>query len=73
MVLEHVTVLVSDVFLQLLNSLVNELNDVACLETDHVVVMRAVGQLENRRSAFEFMPANKTSLLELRQNTVDRG
>lgn len=71
MVLYLVTVLFSDVLLQLFDSLVDELDDIARFETDHVVVMRAVGQLKNRRSPFEIVPADQPSLFELGQDPVD--
>lgn len=63
--------LIGDVPLQLLDPLVAEFDDVTCLQTDHVVVMRAVGELENSSAAFEIVPAYEARLLELGQNTVD--
>ena len=72
MVFEHVTVLFGDIPLQLLDALVTEFDDVASLQANHVIMVAAVGKLENCRRAFEIMAADEPGLLELRQYAVNR-
>jgi len=73
MVLELIAALIGDIALQLLNPLVAKLDDITGLEADHMVMMRAIRQLENCRSTFENMPADETGLFELRQHTINGG
>lgn len=72
MILELVPVLGGDVALQLLDALVTKLDNLAGLETDHVIVMGAVGELEDGSGAFEIMAGYQTRLLELSQHAIDR-
>lgn len=72
MILEHVAVLLGDIPLKLLDPLVTELDDLAGLQANHVIVVRPVGQLENGRGAFEIVARDEAGLLELRQHAVDR-
>ena len=71
MLLDHVVVLVCDFALQLLDALVVELRDSPGLETDHVVVMRSIGELEHGLAAFEVVPTHEPRPLELRQHAID--
>lgn len=73
MVFKLVAVFRRDIFLNLLDALVDELDDVTCLQAHHMIVMRAIGQLEYSRSAFEIVSRDETRLLELRQDAVDCG
>ena len=71
MLFDVVVVLVGDLALQLLDSLVVELRHAPRLETHHVIVMRAVGELEDGLAAFEVVAAHEPRSLELRQHAVN--
>lgn len=71
MVLEHIAVLLGNVALYLLDTLVAELDDGTGFQTDHMIVMGPVGQLEHGRGTFEIVPGNESCLLELRQYAVN--
>ena len=66
-------VLLGDIVLQALDLVAGELDDVAGLDADHVVVMLAVVELEHRVTALEVVAGHQAGGLELRQHTVDRG
>ena len=55
-----------------LELLVVELDDPAALEADHVVVVIAIVELEDRMTTLEIVPRNEAGSLELRQHAVDR-
>ena len=66
-----VVVFVRDLALDLLDSLVVELSHAARLEAHHVIVMRAVRELEDRLTAFEVVAAHEARPLELREHAID--
>jgi hypothetical protein len=69
---DRVTVLFGNLALYLLDSIVAELDDAARLEAHHMIMVRTIRELENRRAApFEIVAANQTSALELRKHTID--
>jgi len=72
-IFQNVSVTIGDIALKLLDPLIHELDHVTRLETDHVVVMRAIGQLEDCGATLEVVPGHESRLLELRQHAVDRG
>ena len=55
----------------MLDSLVEELRHLARLEAHHVIVVCAVGELEDRLTAFEVVAADEPSSLELRKHAID--
>ena len=73
MVLEHITVLVGDIALDLFDPLVAKLDDDAGFQADHMIVVRAIRQLEYGRAALEIVSADETGLLELGQHPIDGG
>jgi outer membrane protein assembly factor BamE (lipoprotein component of BamABCDE complex) len=72
-ILELVAVPGGDFALQLLDSLIAELDDLAGLETDHMVMVGTIGELEDGAGTFEVMAGYQTRLLELRQHAINRG
>lgn len=72
MILERVPVPGGDIALQLLDSLVAKLDHLAGLETDHMVVMGTIGELEDGSGPFEIVTGHQTRLFELRQHAIDR-
>ena len=54
-------------------SRVVELLDAAALQADQVVVVPALVQLEHRLAGLEMLARQQAGLLELRENSVDRG
>lgn len=72
MLLEHVAVTLGDVLLNLLDAVVEELDDPAGLEANHVVVMRPVRELKYRRTTLKMVAADQPGLLELHQHSIDR-
>ena len=73
MVFNGVTVTVRDFLLELLDTVIDKLDDLAGLQANHVIVVAAVGEFENRHSAFEVVPVHQAGAFELRQHPVDRG
>ena len=71
MLLDDVTVLLGDLSLQFLDPVVDELDHVTRLQTDHMIVMRTVTELEDGGSALEVVPHDEARTLELGQNAVD--
>ena len=61
-----------DRMLTLLDAPVHELFDLAAVDTDDVIVMCALVQLENRHAAFEMMARDEARRFELGQDAVDR-
>ena len=59
--------------LQAFNFVIRELDDIAALNTHHVVVMFALVHFENRMAAFEVVPLNEPGCLELGQHPIYRG
>ena len=64
--------LLRDFLLTLFDDLVNELDDLAGLGADHVIVMVVAGHLEHRVTTFEVVAQNQASRFELSQHPVDR-
>src|SRR5262249_12828575 len=56
--------------LSLFNARIHELFDSAAVQTDDVIVVGAVVQLEDGHAVLEMMARNQASRLELRQNAV---
>ena len=73
MVFYGVTVTVRDFLLELLDTIIDEFDDLARLQANHVIVVTAVGEFENRHPAFEVVPVHQAGAFELRQHPVDRG
>jgi hypothetical protein len=70
MLLDVIPVFLGNLVLKLLDPLVEELGDLTCLETDHVVMVRSIGKLEHRLTALEIEAADETCALELSENPV---
>ena len=73
MVFYGVTVTVRDFLLELLDTVIDKFDDLSRLQANHVIVVTAVGEFENRHPAFEVVPVDQAGALELRQHPVDRG
>ena len=73
MVLDQVTVLRRDLVLQRLDLLAVELDHLAGIDIDHVVVVLAAVQLVDRMTAFEVVLEHQARGFELGQHAVDRG
>lgn len=67
--LEAVTL--DDFFLQLFDLGIDELDDLAGIDADHVIVVTAIGQLEHGMTAVEVVTINEAGCLELGQDPVD--
>src|SRR5690606_26347855 len=61
-----------DLFLQIFDVVIEEFDDIAGIDADHVIVMATVGQLEYRMAAIEVVTDNQSRRLELRQHTINR-
>ena len=66
-------VLLGDLGLALLDHLVGELDHLAAVEADQVVVVFLGGQLEHRLAPFEVMAGHDTGIVKLVENAVDGG
>src|SRR5690554_880838 len=73
MVLDLVAEAVRDLVLDLLDSLVEKFDHLARIEADHVIVVIAIRELEDRRAPFEIVPGHEAGTLELREHAVYRG
>ena len=73
MVFDCITVTVGNFLLELLDSVIDKFDDLSRLQANHVIVVTAVGEFENRYPAFEVVPVHQASALELRKHPVDRG
>lgn len=60
-----------DVPLTLLDHLVGELDHLAAVETDQVVVVLLGRQLEHRLAPFEVVTGDDTGIIKLVKNTID--
>ena len=65
--------LAGDLFLQLLDAIGAELDDLARFDIDEMVVVIAVGALESRRAALEDMALDRALLLQELHGAVDGG
>ncbi len=70
MILYGVAVLLRDLDLQLLDSLVVELDDVPRSQADHMIVVGPVSQFEHRRTALEVVSRHEAGPFELRQHAI---
>ena len=70
MVHEFIAVRFSNTPLQPLHLTVNKLDDFAGLEANHMVVMPALIQFENRPTTLEIVPRNEARMLELPQHSI---
>ncbi len=64
-------VLLGDLGLALLDHLVGELDHLAAVEADQVVVVFLGGQLEHRLAPFEVVTGDDTGIIKLVENAVD--
>ena len=55
MVFQHITVFISDLFLQALNLFVLEFNDLAGFQTHHVIVVSAVVKFKHGMTGIEMV------------------
>lgn len=63
--------LLDDLFLAFLDLGVHELDDLAGIDADHVIVVTAVGQLEHRVTTVEVVTDHQARGLELGQHAID--
>ena len=73
MVADFEAVFLGHDILPLLDLRIEELLDLAALQADQVIVVRAFIQLEHRLARIEVMALQQAGLLELRQYPVNRG
>jgi hypothetical protein len=69
---EFETVLFGDLVLQALDFVAGEFDDVARFDTDHVVVVLAIIEFEDRVPALEIVACDQARRLELREHAIDR-
>lgn len=72
MVLQFIAMRLNDLALTPLNLFVDELYDLAAVDTHHMIVMVVAGNLENRMAAIKIMPLYNTSGFELGEDTIYR-
>lgn len=69
--MHDITVLVGDLPLQTLNLFAHELDDLAGLKADHMVMVIAPFQFENGMATFEVVPDDESRRLKLREHPIN--
>jgi hypothetical protein len=67
------SVLFGYILLQSLDFFANELDDIACFDADHMIVVIAVVQLEYRMATLEVVSCHEARRLKLRKDTIHSG
>lgn len=72
MIDEFKVMLLGDLLLTTLNGLVKKLDDLATLQTHHMIVVFFLGNFEQRMPTIEIMANHQARRLELSQDAIDR-